>query len=94
MDKTKPPILPLGEAVLNERLSSNHFIKKVLPKKYCWLKDTTGREKAGIQERIDRTDRGLDALVYELYGLNEEEIRVVGGVVWHQRGKGENEAHQ
>lgn len=34
-------------------------------------------EKAGLQRRIDQTDRQIDRLVYELYGLTEEEIEVV-----------------
>jgi hypothetical protein len=34
--------------------------------------DTTRLERA-----VKATDRKIDALVYELYGLTEEEIRVV-----------------
>jgi hypothetical protein len=30
-----------------------------------------------MQAEIDATDRQIDALVYELYGLTEEEIRIV-----------------
>lgn len=32
-------------------------------------------EKTRIQRRIDATDREIDSLVYELYGLTDEEIR-------------------
>jgi hypothetical protein len=32
-----------------------------------------------LQTDIDRIDREIDALVYELYGLTEEEIRIVEG---------------
>jgi len=32
-----------------------------------------------LQRQIDLTDRQIDALVYELYGLTEEEIRLVEG---------------
>lgn len=32
-----------------------------------------------IKRRADGTDREIDALVYDLYGLNEEEIKVVEG---------------
>jgi len=32
-----------------------------------------------LREKIERTDRLIDALVYELYGLTEEEIRIVEG---------------
>ena len=37
----------------------------------------TPDEKTRIQRQIDATDRQIDALVYELYGLTEEEIRIV-----------------
>jgi len=32
-----------------------------------------------IQREIEATDAQIDRLVYELYGLTEEEIRVVEG---------------
>jgi hypothetical protein len=34
-------------------------------------------EKKMLQGQIDATDRQIDTLVYELYGLTEEEIKVV-----------------
>ena len=34
-----------------------------------------------IQHRIGATDRQIDNLVYELYGLTEEEVAVVEGSV-------------
>jgi len=34
-------------------------------------------EKQVLQLRIETTDRQIDALVYELYGLTEEEIRII-----------------
>jgi hypothetical protein len=40
---------------------------------------TTPADKAFYQRQIDATDREIDALVYELYGLTEEEIVVVEG---------------
>jgi hypothetical protein len=39
----------------------------------------TPHEKEGIERRIEATDGEIDRLVYELYGLTEEEIRVVEG---------------
>jgi type I restriction-modification system DNA methylase subunit len=36
-------------------------------------------EKALYQRQIEATDRQIDALVYELYGLTEEEIAIVEG---------------
>lgn len=38
---------------------------------------TTDHEQNLIRRRIDATDRQIDALVYELYGLTPEEIAVV-----------------
>jgi hypothetical protein len=32
-----------------------------------------------LQRQIEATDEQIDALVYELYGLTEEEIRIVEG---------------
>jgi len=32
-----------------------------------------------FQRQIDTTDRQIDALVYELYGLTDEEIKLVEG---------------
>jgi len=37
------------------------------------------RERTVLGYQIEATDRRIDRLVYELYGLTEEEIRVVEG---------------
>ena len=34
-------------------------------------------DKTRIQRQIDTTDKQIDKLVYELYGLTEEEIKIV-----------------
>ena len=39
----------------------------------------TGHDKTHLQRQIDATDRLIDRLVYELYGLTEAEIAVVEG---------------
>jgi len=36
-------------------------------------------EKTALQRQIEATDRQIDALVYELYGLTDEEIKIVEG---------------
>ncbi|MHB8846309.1 MAG: hypothetical protein ACYC7L_16365 [Nitrospirota bacterium] len=36
-------------------------------------------EKTALQRQIDATDRQIDQLVYELYGLTEDEIKIVEG---------------
>ncbi len=38
-----------------------------------------GQEKAMLQQQIEATDAQIDRLVYELYGLTEEEIKIVEG---------------
>lgn len=40
----------------------------------------TDHEKTALQRQIDVTDRQIDQLVYELYGLTEEEIGIVEGM--------------
>lgn len=37
----------------------------------------TNHEQTALRRQIDATDRQIDRLVYELYGLTEEEIRIV-----------------
>ncbi|MGD0877791.1 MAG: N-6 DNA methylase [Anaerolineales bacterium] len=39
----------------------------------------TPQDKEIIQREIESTDRAIDALVYELYGLTEEEVKIVEG---------------
>jgi len=39
----------------------------------------TAHEKTALQRQIDATDHQIDQLVYELYGMTEEEIRIVEG---------------
>jgi len=41
----------------------------------------TDHEKAVLQRQIDATDRKIDELVYELYGLTDEEVKIVEGDV-------------
>ena len=40
-------------------------------------KAKTPHEQESIQRQIAATDRVIDAMVYELYGLTEEKIRIV-----------------
>jgi hypothetical protein len=41
-------------------------------------KAKTPHEQESLQRRIAATDK-IDTLVYELYGLTEEEVRIVEG---------------
>lgn len=39
----------------------------------------TPHDKDRLQREIEATDKQIDALVYELYGLSEDEVRIVEG---------------
>jgi hypothetical protein len=39
----------------------------------------TPQEQEMVKREIESTDRQIDRLVYELYGLTEEEIKIVEG---------------
>jgi hypothetical protein len=42
-------------------------------------KAKTAHEKTAIERQIQATDKQIDQLVYELYGLTKKEIRIVEG---------------
>ena len=42
-------------------------------------KAKTPHEQESIQRQIAATDKHIDTLVYELYGLTESEVRIVEG---------------
>jgi hypothetical protein len=42
-------------------------------------KARTAPNRTAIERQAAATDKQIDALVYELYGLTEEEIRIVEG---------------
>ena len=42
-------------------------------------KAKTAHDQAVLKRQIDATDKEIDRLVYELYGLTEEEIKIVEG---------------
>ena len=48
-----------------------------MSKKYCDNKSRLPQEKESLQREIESTDGMIDRLVYELYGLTEDEIRIV-----------------
>lgn len=54
-----------------------------------FLKYKSGMEKAKkLDEEITRIDRAIDRLVYDLYGLTEDEIKVVEKSVWGDKFEG------
>jgi type I restriction-modification system DNA methylase subunit len=53
------------------------MVKKMLAMHEQLAAARTEQERTMIQRRIEATDAQIDKLVYELYGLTEEEVRVV-----------------
>jgi len=49
--------------------------------KFQWMEyfNKKKTEANALQAEIDALDRKIDQMVYELYGLTEEEIRIVEG---------------
>jgi predicted transcriptional regulator len=44
-----------------------------------WSGPRTPQEVERVMREVESTDRQIDRLVYELYGLTDEEIRIVEG---------------
>lgn len=76
------PIRPINFSDPVDKASHDRMVQMVdqmlaLHKQLAAAK--TGHDKTLIQRQIDATDRQIDRLVYELYGLTEEEVRIVEG---------------
>ena len=48
-----------------------------LNKKLQEIEDKNTLEKQKIQEEIKKTDKEIDELVYQLYGITEEEKKII-----------------
>lgn len=53
------------------------LVDEILPLQKKLLAAKTAHERQALERQIETTDRQIDQLVYELYGLTEEEIRIV-----------------
>ena len=53
------------------------LVEKMLDLHRRLSESKTGFAKTLLSRQIEATDRQIDRLVYELYGLTEEEIRIV-----------------
>jgi hypothetical protein len=75
------PIRPIDFSSSSEKKLHDNIVTLVssllilFPK----LQRATGQERTIIRRQIDGTDHRIDELVYELYGLTEEEIKIVEG---------------
>ncbi len=79
---SKLPIRRINFADVQDRTRHDQMVSLVnhmlsLHERYSEV--TTNHEQTILQHQIDATDRQIDRLVYELYGLTGEEIAVVEG---------------
>jgi hypothetical protein len=69
---------PFPKTVSEDVLArSNALVDRMLALHKHLTTAKTDHEKTAIQRQIPATDREIDNLVYELYGLTEEEIAIV-----------------
>jgi hypothetical protein len=73
-------LVKLMQRMLDPSAGSGQALHKQLPKA------KTPHEQESLQRQIAATDGQIDALVYELYGLTEDEIRLVDGDATSRRG--------
>ena len=67
---------------LNKAIKGEKGVPLTKKDEFEWM-DLFEENKKKVLElnaEIDKTDREIDQLVYELYGLSEEEIKIVEGV--------------
>ena len=61
----------------NHYLFSDHYLNELLPRQAVWREAEAKAQQA--LEAIMPTDRLIDRIVFQLYGLTDEEIAVVEG---------------
>ncbi|MCX5726968.1 MAG: N-6 DNA methylase [Candidatus Saganbacteria bacterium] len=78
------PIKTISFDNSNEKNVHNNIVKLVdkmldLNKQYAKVKDKQTSETERLKRRIEETDREIDQMVYKLYGLTKEEIKIIEG---------------
>ena len=73
------PIHPINFSDLAEKAMHDKMVSLVdrILTLHKQLAARTPQEQAMVKREIESTDRVIDRLVYELYGLSEEEISIV-----------------
>jgi hypothetical protein len=74
-----PPCFKSSSERSGARAKILDCVEKILEVQARVTKVKTDHERTVIERQIEATDREIDRLVYELYGLSEEEIRLVEG---------------
>ena len=59
------------------RKSGGEKLSKLQEMEWIEVFETKKKEAQQLKEEIDKTDREIDQMVYELYGLTEDEIKIV-----------------
>ncbi len=70
------PIAVAGKSLHNKMVT---LVEQMLSLNKRLPEVKTDHEKTALQRQIDATDRQIDQLVYELYGLTADEIKLVKG---------------
>ncbi len=81
-DVIKLPIRKLDLKNKNEKVHHDRMVEMVdqmLEAKKSLARAQTDKDKTYFENKCASIDRQIDALVYELYGLTEEEIKIVEG---------------
>jgi len=74
-----PPLMPDGAIFDSFQRELACPLDKMLPLTPKLRAATTDAERQTLQNAVTATDQQFDALVYELYGLTEQEIKLVEG---------------
>lgn len=69
--------IPLPKKLQSKNLEQR--VREVLELKRNYQQAKTSQDKTFLTRQIEQTDKKIDRLVYELYGLTEEEIAIVEG---------------
>ncbi len=70
---------PLIDAIVARHDKMVELVERMLELHKQLPKAKTPHEQESLERTIAATDNQIDALVYELYGLTEEEVRIVEG---------------
>lgn len=77
--------LPIHQIDFSDSVEKSHhdnivtLVERMLELHKLLAKAKTDQDKTSLQRQIVTTDKQIDQLVYELYGLTEEEIKTVEG---------------
>jgi len=78
LNKVPVPVLDLTEKSARQPYDNMvELVEQMLALQRATESGKTAHDRKLIQRQIDATDKQIDQLVYELYGLTEEEIRII-----------------